>query len=70
MLKSYRAFMNGKYYYAVITPREQADGVELTVYSKDWKGNRIPAFSMAYKNEYAAERGLKAHFPNADWQEE
>lgn len=61
--------MNGKHYYAVITPREQADGVELTVYYINWKGNRIPAFSMAYKNEYAAERGLKAHFQNADWQE-
>ena len=68
-MKTYRAFFNGKYYYAEITARDQADGVELIVYSKDWKGNREGVYSMAYKNEYAAEHGLKRHFPDADWQE-
>ncbi|MBQ8708016.1 MAG: hypothetical protein IJ523_08010 [Succinivibrionaceae bacterium] len=69
MLKSYQAFLNGKKYIAEITSRTEGEGVSLDVFALDWKGTRIREFTKPFKNEFAAVRGLKAHYPAAKWQE-
>ena len=69
VLKSYKAFLNGKRYIAEISARKEGDGVSLDVFALDWKGTRNREFTKPFKNEFAALRGLKTHYPDADWQE-
>lgn len=64
----YRAFMNGAYYYADVTPSPVVDGYDMRVYHKTWKGEEVDDFTKEYKTVAAAEASLKKRWPEAKWE--
>ena len=70
-MKIYRAYINGLPYFAEILPYalNGEDEYSLSVYCKDWKGNRQEDFHHLYKSERGAELAIQRRYPGAEWTE-
>jgi len=63
----YKAFINGAWHTAEVSPSNTVDGYHMIVYTVNYKGERTIRFEKDFKTVPAAKRGLHTHFFAGEW---